>query len=265
MSQIAGDAAAALASLQADDIDFLRLLPKAELHAHLNGSIPIDTILELAQEYSPSIAHSPSDEQTTENNAVAKPLELLKSRALIGLSDVFALFPIIYELTSTPEALRTVTHAVLHSFLEVDDTKSPQCTYLELRTTPRETPYMTRADYLRIVLMEIERYPATQAALIVSLDRRMSSSDIEECVDLAIMLKDSGRRVVGMDLCGDPMKGDMQIFTKHVLRAKEAGLGLTVHIAEVRGFFIECGACRLMTTSGRADHAEHTRGDSVTP
>jgi len=243
MSQIAGAAAAALASLQADDIDFLRLLPKAELHAHLNGSIPIDTVLELAQEYSSSITHSPSDEQTIENNIVAETFKLLKSGIFSdGLSAVFSLFPAIHVLTSTPQALQTGTRAVLHSFLEADGMKSPQCTYLELRTTPRETPYMTRADYLRTVLIEIERYPATQAALIVSVDRRMSNSDIEECVDLAIMLKNSGRRVVGIDLCGDPLKGgDMQIFTKHILRAKEAGLGLTVHIAEVRGLFIGCG------------------------
>jgi len=266
MSQIAGAAAAALASLQADDIDFLRLLPKAELHAHLNGSIPIDTILELAQEYSPSIAHSPSDGQATEHDTIAKTLKLLKSGVFLNeISDFFSLFPAIYALTSTPQALQTVTRAVLHSFLDVDGMKSPQCTYLELRTTPRDTPYMTRADYLRIVLIEIEKYPATQAALIVSVDRRMSNSDIEECVDLAIMLKNSGRRVVGIDLCGDPLKGDMQIFTEHILRAKEAGLGLTLHIAEVRGFFIECGAYGLMTTCGRADHAEHIRGDPVTP
>jgi adenosine deaminase len=88
--------------------------------------------------------------------------------------------------------------------------------------------------------MEIERYPATQTSLIVSIDRRMSDRDLEECVDLAIMFKNSGRRVVGIDVCGDPEKGDMQIFTKHILRAKQAGLGLTVHIAEVRDLYYIC-------------------------
>jgi len=58
MSEIAGLAAAALSSLCPDDVIFLRSLPKAELHAHLNGSIPIKTILELAQQYSPSSAQT---------------------------------------------------------------------------------------------------------------------------------------------------------------------------------------------------------------
>ncbi|KAG2085063.1 hypothetical protein BD769DRAFT_1536556 [Suillus cothurnatus] len=58
MSEIAGPAAAALSSLCPDDVIFLQSLPKAELHAHLNGSIPIKTILELAQQYSPSSAQT---------------------------------------------------------------------------------------------------------------------------------------------------------------------------------------------------------------
>jgi adenosine deaminase len=238
MSQIAGAAGAALASLQPDDIDFLRLLPKAELHAHLNGSIPINTILQLAQQYSSSIAQSPSNAHTSENKAVAQTIELLKSGVSLNeISDVFTLFPAIHALTSTPQALQTAANAVLQFFLKDDGTEPPQCTYLELRTTPRETPHMTREEYLRTVLMEIERYPATQTSLIVSIDRRMSDRDLEECVDLAIMFKNSGRRVVGIDVCGDPEKGDMQIFTKHILRAKQAGLGLTVHIAEVRDLY----------------------------
>ncbi|KAG1764353.1 hypothetical protein EDD22DRAFT_457825 [Suillus occidentalis] len=45
-------------------------------------------------------------------------------------------------------------------------------------------------------------------------------------------MKNRGRRVVGVDVCGDPRCGDMQSFTQHLSRAKAAGLGLTVHIAE---------------------------------
>jgi adenosine deaminase len=238
MSQIAGAAAAALASLQADDVDFLCSLPKAELHAHLNGSIPINTILELAQQYSPSIAQLPSDAQTAETKAITETIQQLKSGVSLNeASDFFSLFPAIYALTSTPQALQTATCAVLRWFLKDDGATSPQCTYLELRTTPRETPHMTREDYLKTVLTEIERYPVTQASLIVSLDRRMSGRDLDECVGLAIKFKNSGRRVVGIDVCGDPTKGDMRIFTKHILRAKAAGLGLSIHIAEVRNLY----------------------------
>jgi adenosine deaminase len=229
MSEITrtGPAAAALASLRPDDVNFLQSLPKAELHAHLNGSIPIKTILELEQQYSNSSAQTPE---------ITDTIEKFKSGIdFHEISDFFSLMTAIYALTTTPEAVETVTRAVLQSFLNPtgDGADTPQCTYLELRTTPRATTHMTRERYLTIVLDELETYPATQAALIVSVDRRMNDLDVEECISLAIEMKNRGRRVVGVDVCGDPRCGDMQSFTQHLSRAKAAGLGLTVHIAEV--------------------------------
>ncbi|KAG1873194.1 Metallo-dependent hydrolase [Suillus subluteus] len=249
MSEIAGPAAAALSSLCPDDVIFLQSLPKAELHAHLNGSIPIKTILELAQQYSPSSA------QTTE---VADTIEKLKSGVILTeIFDFFSLMPAIYALTSTLEAVVTVTRAVLQSFLNPtgDGTESPQCAYLELRTTPRTTTHMTRERYLTAVLDEIETYPATQAALIVSIDRRMSDFDVEECISLAIEMKNRGRRVVGIDVCGDPRSGDMRSFTRHLLRAKDAGLGLTVHIAESTQNTTEDSLALLSCRPDRLGHA----------
>ncbi|KAG2099640.1 Metallo-dependent hydrolase [Suillus discolor] len=252
MSEIAGPAAAALASLCPDDLVFLQALPKAELHAHLNGSIPIQTILELAQQYSPSTVA-----QTTEVTDTLEKLRVKSGIVFNELDDFFSLMPAIYALTTTPEAVTTVTRAVLQWFLNPtgDGAESPQCTYLELRTTPRATTHMTRERYLTIVLDEVEMYPAIQAALIVSVDRRMSDLDLEECVSLAIEMKNRGRRVVGIDVCGDPRRGDMQSFTRHLSRAKDAGLGLTVHIAETTANTTEDSLALLSCRPDRLGHA----------
>jgi len=51
-------------------------------------------------------------------------------------------------------------------------------------------------------------------------------------VDCAVKLKKAGRRVVGVDLCGDPLAGSIDTFAKHFAAAKAAGLGVTLHIAE---------------------------------
>ncbi|KAJ7482973.1 Metallo-dependent hydrolase [Mycena galericulata] len=221
---ISGPAAKALESLTDSQISFIRTIPKPELHAHLNGCIPIAELQKMAHEYSSTSSDSlPSDFVMT---GISK---LLAGVVLDEIYDFFNLFPAIYALTSNPASLRRATKAVLAQFL---DGPHPQCEYLELRSTPRETAEMSRIQYVRTVLDEIERYPKSRAALIVSLDRKMSLDVVRECVQIARSLKEEGRRVVGVDLCGDPQAGDMEALSEHFSEAKHAGLGITLHIAE---------------------------------
>ncbi|KAI5994583.1 Metallo-dependent hydrolase [Pisolithus orientalis] len=244
MATISGPSAAALHSLSPSDVDFLQSLPKAELHAHLNGCIPLQTLTDLAE-------HLTLSADTTDE--IAATVARLKSGLTLNdVSEFFPLFSAIYAITSTPSALGRVTRDVLDSFLKAESnpppgfayTPAPECSYLELRTTPRATAQMSRYTYLTTVLDEIEKFSADQAALIVSIDRRMSEADAKECVDLAIALRAAGRRVVGLDLCGDPGKGDIATFEKHFKRGKDAGLGLTLHIAEVYHIDADKGARR---------------------
>ncbi|TFK38738.1 hypothetical protein BDQ12DRAFT_683249 [Crucibulum laeve] len=221
---VAGPAKAALDNLNPEQLSFIQSLPKAELHAHLNGSIPISILQELAREYQSGSSTGVSNEVV--NAGIEK---LLLGPSLDEISDFFALFPAIYALTSTPISLAGAARAVLSTFL---DGEHPQCTYLELRSTPRKTDSMSREDYMRTILDEAERYPKDQVGVIVSLDRRMRNDVLQECLDVARKLKEEGRRVVGVDLCGDPMAGNMEDFAKYFAEAKAAGLGITLHIAE---------------------------------
>jgi adenosine deaminase len=193
-----GPSGLALASLTEEQRDFLISIPKAELHAHLNGSIPLPVLQELALERIRAQLAGEDDE------VVKKGIEILENGVeLKRIDDFFSLFPAIYSLTCDVKTLAKAASSVLHSFL----TPSPeysQCAYLELRTTPRETPTMTRRVYVETVLAEIEKFSADRAALIVAIDRRMTLNVTEECVDIAIDLRRRGGRVVGIDLCGDP-------------------------------------------------------------
>lgn len=110
--------------------------------------------------------------------------------------------------------------------------------YLELRTTPRAVPEkgITKQDYLQTILATLEEHNMNlentmRVFLILSIDRRISAAEAEEVVDLA--LEYQGRGVVGVDLCGDPLKGDVRIFAGAFARAKAAGLNITLHFAEV--------------------------------
>ncbi|KAH9481985.1 Adenosine deaminase-like protein [Psilocybe cubensis] len=231
MSSIGGAAAVALGTLTPEQILFLQSVPKAELHAHLNGSIPIPTLQELASEYLEARASSnKSSDAEISDELVTQGIEkLMQGPVLDEIHDFFRLFPAIYTLTSTPEALGRATRAVLSFFL---DGTLPQCNYLELRSTPRATKWMDREKYLLTVLDEMERYDVDKVGLIVSLDRRMGGDVVAECLKIACKLRQEGKRVVGIDLCGDPTAGDMEMFSPYFTEAKRFGLGLTLHIAE---------------------------------
>jgi adenosine deaminase len=233
-------------SLSTEDLDFIKRLPKAELHAHLNGCIPLDTLQDLA-------ARFPSHLATLDDDALSKLKILEKGANLNEINEFFDLFPAIYALTSTPEALMIATRSVLDQFLEKEwlgPNEPPQCSYLELRTTPRKTEHMSREQYVDAVLKEMERYPRNKCALIVSVDRRMDTETMKECVDIAIKFKDEGRRVVGVDLCGTPnvsaryddcvviliveQVGEAESYLPALSFARDNGLKLTLHIAETK-------------------------------
>lgn len=186
VSEIAGLAAIALASLTEDEVLFLQNLPKAELHAHLNGSIPLSVLRHLANEYTARLG---ADVLTSE--VVQHGLNALQNIELSEIADFFNLFPAIYALTSDTVSLKKATRAVLEEFLEGEH---PNCAYLELRSTPRQVVGgMTRTEYVDAVLDEVERYKKDQAALILSLDRRMDSEAMREIVGIAILKKNQGR------------------------------------------------------------------------
>ena len=193
---IFGPPAEALASLSPAQIAFIQSLPKAELHAHLNGCIPLPCLQELANKYVP-------DQSSVSSKEISDDIDKLRNGIkLETIGDFFGLFTAIYALTSTRENLAFATRAVLNDFLRGPDR---QCSYLELRSTPRETPAMSRLQYVETVLVEIEKFSEDEAAYILALDRRMSTEVATECVNIAISLKNAGRRVVGIDLCGDPL------------------------------------------------------------
>lgn len=210
-----GAAGLATASLTSSQVSFIDSLPKTELHAHLNGCIPVSCLQQLARDFDASLDPDMA-------GSIRETLSMLSSGVTLDeIQDFFSLFPAIYALTSTPDALRVATRAVLDSFLSsMNGEEHAQCSYLELRTTPRSAAHMSKRDYLLAVLSEVSLFE--NAALIVSVDRRMDVTTAEECVNLAIELRDLGHPVVrtnypsapivflrsfpkvGIDLCGDP-------------------------------------------------------------
>jgi len=119
------------------------------------------------------------------------------------------------------------TKAVLRDF------QSDGVVYLELRTTPRKCSDLSKDEYVSVILGCINDFGrgVMSTKLILSIDRRNSAVEAMEVVEIAIKYKSAG--VVGVDLCGNPLKGDVSIYRAAFLAAKYHGLMLTLHFAEV--------------------------------
>src|SRR4030067_235885 len=86
------------------DENTLRVLPKAELHRHLDGSVRLGTIAELAQRYGLDV----SEQEVSTRARGLTPLA--------GLEEVIARFAIIQKVLCCYEAIRRV------AFENVEDT-----------------------------------------------------------------------------------------------------------------------------------------------
>ncbi|EAA65438.1 hypothetical protein AN0662.2 [Aspergillus nidulans FGSC A4] len=141
----------------------------------------------------------------------------------------------IYQLVNDLESVAYATTSVLQAFLD-DGVR-----YLELRTIPRASPNaaFTRDQYLSTVLDTIAEFKSQNSGkisvyLILGMDRGQlvaDSTHAHEIVDLAIANRERG--VIGVDVCGNPTKGDISLCRDAFAKAKKHGLSLTVHFAEV--------------------------------
>ena len=66
--------------------------------------------------------------------------------------------------------------------------------------------------------------------VILAIDRgSMTAAKADDIVNLAIENKSRG--VVGVDICGNPTKGDVSIYKEPFAKAKANVLGITFHFA----------------------------------
>lgn len=138
--------------------------------------------------------------------------------------------------------------------------------YLELRTTPRPLPNkgISVERYVETVLSCIDAYNTDATTrlhtkLILSVDRRMTASQAQQVVNLAIQYRSRG--VVGIDLAGDPAFGDVRIFAPAFVHAKMEGLKITLHFAEAPSVTDEELSTLLSWNPDRIGHVIHVKDE----
>ncbi|KAJ5161632.1 Metallo-dependent hydrolase [Penicillium capsulatum] len=202
------------------DSVFTRGLPKVELHAHLSGSISRQCLHEI---WALKRARDPTF--PIEDPLVLMPPGKVDYTLQTSSPNSYTSYAVIWKASSmqlTPYWKTFVT------------TESNTWNYGPFHVQPPSSN-ITREEYLNTVLDVVETFKAKNTImsvfLILALDRgNTTAAEATEIVDLAIANKSRG--VVGVDLCGNPTQGDVNLYRPAFARAKSHGLGVTLHFAE---------------------------------
>ena len=241
------------------------VLPRFELHAHINGSIPLMVLKRFAEE------DAAAEEQKEGENEGKKLVEEVQCfMTPLGpeatpserMAHCFKVFDVVYKVMQTRQRLREATRAVVRSFIE------DGCVYIELRTTPKSLKDGTTDDqYISCVLEAIQdelklhnsnkrnrrqgQQPPVRCNLILSINRRVPPEGAERVIDLAILFREKQRflieellennneeeavnvpTVTSIDFCGDCYARTFKEFLPALERAKSNNLKTTIHCGE---------------------------------
>ncbi len=222
----------------------------AELHTHLGGSVASDMLWSLAHEQ--GIALPVKD--YWEFDAL---VTVSDPRGVQGLDELDQIYHWTELIQSSPLAVERSVHGAIGGAY-----RSQRITTLELRFNPMKRNRGGERDLDHIILAAIRgldlaslEYPQVRAGLILMMDRTFEQRLNEIIVDKAIRWADRG--VVGIDIAGPRPGGGRYDYTQvapMVEAAREAGLGVTIHVGEEGG---EMGREEL------GEVVEHLRPDRI--
>jgi adenosine deaminase len=203
--------------------DFYRAFPKVELHRHLEGSLRLETLWEVAREHDMVI---PTTSQL-------RSLVQVNDQEPFTFENFLSKFETLRLFYRTPEIIGRVTREA------VSDAALDNIRYLELRFTPVALSKGQGYSLAEVMDWVVEGVNIAQqdhkiiVRLIASVNRNESVALAEQVVQLAIDRQEKG--IVGLDLAGNEAYYPALPFTSLFHEAQKAGLHVTVHAGEWGG------------------------------
>jgi adenosine deaminase len=200
-----------------------RRFPKVELHRHLEGSLRLDTLLDIARQHGITLPLGPD----------LRSLVQMQTGDLLTFSTFLSKFQMLRLFYRSPDVIKRVTREA------VADAAEDGVLHLELRFTPVALTRMQ--DFGLDAVMDWVLESAQQAArdfnisvsLIASVNRNESVELADKVARLAVERKDRG--VVALDLAGNEASFPAAPFAGLFREVKAAGLKITVHAGEWGG------------------------------
>jgi adenosine deaminase len=195
-------------------------IPKTEIHCHLEGSIRTQTIIDIAQEYNLKL---PSYEPVELDKHV-KVLDQMRD-----LHAVLAAFAIFQNCITSPEIVERIAWELF------EDSAIQNIRLFEVRFSPDWAFRGHSLDWdeaLEGILRTRERAEREfdmAIGLIAITSRGLGPESCVRTVDWAIRHRE---HILGIDLADSETTYPIRDFIKPVMKAKEAGLKVTIHSGE---------------------------------
>jgi adenosine deaminase len=198
-------------------------LPLIDLHRHLDGSVRLETVLDLAQQHGIKLPAS-TVEELRPHVVVTEPQP--------GLMAFIAKMLWMTRVLADADACRRITRENL------EDAKREGIDYLELRFSPFFMAEPHGLDPEAVVAAVIEGAAEGSAAtgvrvnLIGILSRTYGADVAHKELDALLAYR---QHLVALDLAGDEANFPAPLFTEHFQKARDAGWRVTVHAGEAGG------------------------------
>jgi adenosine deaminase len=203
----------------------------AELHTHLGGSVASDIMWSLAHEQGIALP-------TRDFWEFDRLVTVSDPRGVPDLDSLDRIYHLTELIQSSPLAVERSVHGAIGGAY-----RSQRITTLELRFNPMKRNRGGEQDLDHIILAAIRgldraslEYPQVRAGLILMMDRTFSARQNMVVVEKAIRYAPRG--IVGVDIAGPRPGGvryDYRTLCDHVDAARDAGLGVTIHVGEEGG------------------------------
>jgi len=201
----------------------LKELPKVELHCHLDGSLRVDTILDLA-----SKQNIPLPSSNPHN--LKKMLSIGEKR--VTLEEYISRFDITLSVMQTPDSLSRIAYEL------IEDVASENVRYIEVRYSPilHTARGMTLEEAITSVkdgLKKGEKDFGVKSGIIVCGIRHISPEASLKLADLCVKFKNDG--VVGFDLAGAEENFPAKDHREAFYMILNHNINATIHAGEAFG------------------------------
>lgn len=204
---------------------FYKSLPKVELHRHLEGSLRLSTMVDIAREYSLDIPFDDVDK--------IRPMVQIMDGEPFTYQNFLSKFQTLRLFYQSPEVIKRITRE------SIADAAADNIHYMELRFTPvaltriKDFPLGEAIDWVAQSASEAAKEYGVHTKLIVSINRHESLELAESVIKLAIDRKNGC--VAGLDMAGSEADFSGVPFAGLFREAREEGLAITIHAGEWAG------------------------------